>query len=45
MLDIKKLRDNFDDVQTSLKKRGYKIDKYLFFSLEDSRKELQINVM
>ena len=44
MLDIKKLRDNFDDVQTSLKKRGYKIDKCLFFSLEDSRKELQINV-
>lgn len=44
MLDIKKLRDNFDDVQTSLKKRGYKIDKSLFFSLEDSRKELQINV-
>ena len=34
----------FDDVQTSLKKRGYKIDKSLFFSLEDSRKELQINV-
>ena len=44
MLDIKKLRDNFDDVQISLKKRGYKIDKSLFFSLEDSRKELQINV-
>ena len=44
MLDIKKLRDNFDDVQTSLKKRGYKIDKSLFFSLEDSRKQLQINV-
>ena len=44
MLDIKKLRDNFYDVQTSLKKSGYKIDKSLFFSLEDSRKELQINV-
>ena len=44
MLDIKKLRDNFNDVQTSLKKRGYLIDKSLFISLEDNRKELQINV-
>lgn len=44
MLDIKKLRDNFNDVQTSLKKRGYLIDKSLFISLEESRKELQINV-
>ena len=44
MLDIKKLRDNFNDVQTSLKKRGYLIDKSLFISLEDKRKELQINV-
>ena len=45
MLDIKKLRDNFNDVQTSLKKRGYLIDKSLFISLEDNRKELQINVL
>ena len=44
MLDIKKLRDNFKDIQLSLKKRGYDLDESSFKSLDDSRKELQIEV-
>ena len=44
MIDIKRLRDNFDDIKISLKKRGYEIDKLLFDNLEDSRKKLQVNV-
>ena len=44
MIDIKRLRDNFDDIRISLKKRGYEIDKLLFDNLEDSRKKLQVNV-
>lgn len=44
MIDIKRLRDNFDDIKISLKKRGYEIDKLLFDDLEDSRKKLQVNV-
>ena len=44
MLDIKKLRDNFKDIQLSLKKRGYELDESSFKSLDDSRKELQIEV-
>ena len=44
MIDIKRLRDNFDDIKISLEKRGYEIDKLLFDNLEDSRKKLQVNV-
>ena len=44
MLDIKQLRDNFDDVESCLRKRGYEIDESLFSSLEESRKDLQVNV-
>ena len=44
MLDIKNLRDNFKDIQISLKKRGYDLNETSFKSLDDSRKELQIEV-
>ena len=44
MLDIKKLRDNFKNIQLSLKKRGYDLDEASFKSLDNSRKELQIDV-
>ena len=44
MLDIKNLRDNFKDIQISLKKRGYDLNEASFKSLDDSRKELQIEV-
>ena len=44
MLDIKKLRDNFQDVKTALDKRGYSIDKDAFNSLDKKRKILQVDV-
>ena len=44
MLDIKNLRDNFKDIQISLKRRGYDLNEASFKSLDDSRKELQIEV-
>ena len=44
MLDIKKLRDNFQDVKTALEKRGYSIDKDAFNSLDKKRKILQVDV-
>ncbi len=44
MLDIKNLRDNFRDIQLSLKKRGYDLNEASFRSLDNSRKELQIEV-
>ena len=44
MIDIKKLRDNFEDVKSSLITRGYKLDESSFKSLEDKRKLLQVEV-
>jgi len=44
MLDIKNLRDNFDDIKEMLSRRGYSIDKDKFQSLDEKRKLLQINV-
>jgi seryl-tRNA synthetase len=44
MLDIKNLRDNYKGIKLSLKKRGYDLDEASFKSLDDYRKELQIEV-
>ena len=44
MLDIKKLRDDFDNVKSALKKRGYEIDQKKFQSLDKKRKVLQVDV-
>ena len=44
MLDIKKLRENLDDIDASLLKRGYSINKDVFNSLDKKRKVLQIDV-
>ena len=44
MIDIKKLRDNFEDVKSSLITRGYSLDEASFKALEDNRKLLQVEV-
>jgi seryl-tRNA synthetase len=44
MLDIKKLRESFQEVKDSLSSRGYDIDIGLFQSLDEKRKVLQITV-
>ncbi|MFL2707738.1 MAG: serine--tRNA ligase [Gammaproteobacteria bacterium] len=44
MLDIKKLRESFQEVKDSLSSRGYDIDLGLFQSLDEKRKVLQITV-
>ena len=44
MIDLKTLRDNFGDVESSLKTRGYHLDKKIFFSIDDKRKSLQVSV-
>ncbi len=44
MLDIKKLRDNFEEVKVALKKRGFDIDQEKFQSLDKKRKVLQVDV-
>ncbi len=44
MLDIKNLRDNFDNIKEMLSWRGYSIDKDKFQSLDEKRKLLQVNV-
>tara|TARA_B100001029_G_scaffold83820_1_gene68776 strand:- start:1878 stop:3125 length:1248 start_codon:yes stop_codon:yes gene_type:complete len=44
MLDIKKLRDDFDSIKSVLKKRGYDIDQEKFQSLDKKRKTLQVDV-
>ena len=44
MIDIKKLRDNFEDVKSSLITRGYSLDEPSFKALEDNRKLLQVEV-
>jgi seryl-tRNA synthetase len=44
MLDIKDLRDNIDQVQSSLLDRGYSLDIKKFEDLDAERKVLQVNV-
>ena len=44
MLDIRKLRDNFEEVKVALKKRGFDIDHEKFQSLDKKRKVLQVDV-
>ena len=44
MLDIKNLRDNIDQVQSSLLDRGYSLDIKKFEDLDAERKVLQVNV-
>ncbi len=44
MLDIKKLRDDFDGIRVALEKRGYDIDQKKFQSLDKKRKALQVDV-
>ena len=44
MLDIRKLRDNFEEVKVALKKRGFDIDQEKFQSLDKKRKVLQVDV-
>ena len=44
MIDIKKLRDNFEDVKSSLITRSYSLDEASFKALEDNRKLLQVEV-
>ena len=42
MLDPKLLRTDFDAVAAQLSKRGLRLDKQRFFSLEEQRKKLQV---
>lgn len=44
MIDIKKLRENFSNVQASLQKRGYDLNEESFKSIDEKRKTLQIEV-
>jgi seryl-tRNA synthetase len=44
MIDIKKLRDSFEDVKSSLTTRGYSLNEKSFNALEDKRKFLQVEV-
>ena len=39
MLDLKNLRDNFDDIKKMLSSRGYNIDEDSFKSLDKKRKD------
>ena len=44
MIDIKDLRDNIDDVELSLARRGYSLNKKKFIDLDSQRKSLQVEV-
>ena len=44
MLDLKNLRDNFDDIKKMLSSRGYNIDEDSFKSLDKKRKVLKVTV-
>ena len=44
MIDIKKLRENFSNVQALLKKRGYDLNEESFKSIDEKRKTLQVEV-
>jgi seryl-tRNA synthetase len=44
MIDIKHLRNNIDEVENSLARRGYKLDIDRFINLDADRKSLQVEV-
>ena len=44
MLDIKNLRENFNDIKKMLSRRGYELDKDKFESVEERIKVLQVSV-
>ena len=44
MIDIKDLRDNIDEVELSLARRGYSLNKEKFIDLDRQRKSLQVDV-
>ena len=44
MIDIKNLRENFSDVQKSLARRGFDINKDFFIKQDKLRKDLQVDV-
>ncbi len=44
MIDIKKLRDNFEEVEIALKRRGFILDKARFQLHDNKRKDLQVEV-
>jgi seryl-tRNA synthetase len=44
MIDIKNLRDSIDEVEKSLARRGYSLNKDIFIDLDGQRKSLQVEV-
>ena len=44
MLNIKDLRDDFDNIKIALEKRGYEINQKTFEKLDKERKTLQVDV-
>ena len=44
MIDINLLRNNIDEVESSLNSRGFKLDKKSFIELENERRNLQVKV-
>ena len=44
MIDIKNLRDSIDEVEQSLARRGYTLNKDKFIDLDGQRKSLQVEV-
>ena len=44
MIDIKDLRDSIDEVDKSLARRGYSLNKDKFIDLDGQRKSLQVEV-
>jgi len=44
MIDIKDLRDSIDEVERSLARRGYTLNKDKFIDLDGQRKSLQVEV-
>ena len=44
MIDIKDLRDSIDEVEKSLARRGYSLNKDKFIDLDGQRKSLQVEV-
>ena len=44
MLDIKNLRENFNDIKKMLSRRGFELDQDKFESLDERRKVLQVSV-
>ena len=40
MLDPKKLRENFDEINNNLNKRNFSIDKKKFISIDENRRSI-----